>query len=330
MMMRRFGVFAAAALAAVLSLGAPPQPAAAETFKLSYSTWVGYGPLFIARDKGYFQKEGVDVELINMEDPKLRFAALAAGKIDALVTTVDTMPLYLKPDGPRYKYLFALDDSKGGDGIVATKEIKSIADLKGKKVAFNEGSVSQFYLDVLLKEAGLTESDLQVVNMTAGDAGSAFVSGNVDAAVTWEPWLTRGKQSENGHLLTDSSSTPGLITDVVLAPETVVEKRGKELKAIYRGWIQAVEFVKTNPDEANAIMAKGVGGWLKDPAVFAETEQGIAFYDQAANEAFFGTAGNLGGLGKTLQNALDVWSGLGKLQVKTAPDDLVSHIVFEK
>ena len=330
MTMRRFGALAAVALTAALSFGAPPQPAVAETFKLAYSTWVGYGPLFIARDKGYFQKEGVDVELINVEDPKLRFAALAAGKIDALATTVDTMPLYLKPDAPRYKYLFALDDSKGGDGIVAAKDIKTIADLKGKKVAFGEGTVSQFYLNVLLKEAGLKESDIQAVNMTAGDAGSAFVSGNVDAAVTWEPWLTRGKQAEHGHLLTDSSTTPGLITDVVLAPEPVIEKRGQEMKAIYRGWVQAVEFVKSNPDEANAIMAKGVGGWLKDPAVFAETLQGIAFYDQAANEAFFGTAGKLGGLGKTLGNALDVWSGFGKLQVKVAPDDLVSHIVFEK
>jgi len=328
--MRRFGVLAAVASAAVLALGALPQSAAAETFKLAYSTWVGYGPLFIARDKGFFEKEGVDVELINMEDPKLRFAALAAGKIDALATTIDTMPLYLKPDAPKYKYLFALDDSKGGDGIVATKEIKSIADLKGKKVAFGEGTVSQFYLDVLLKEAGLKESDVQAINMTAGDAGSAFVAGNVDAAVTWEPWLTRGKQAEHGHLLTDSSSTPGLITDVVLAPESVIDKRGGELKAIYRGWIQAVEFVKTNPDEANAIMAKGVGGWLKEPAVFAETLQGIVYYDQAANEAFFGSAGKMGGLKKTVGNALDVWSGLGKLQVKVAPEDLVSHIAFEK
>jgi len=328
--MRRVVSLAGVALSAVLVLTALAGQAAAEPFKLAHSTWVGYGPLFVARDKGFFKEEGVEVELVNMEDPKLRFAALAGGKIDALATTVDTMPLYLKPDGSRYKYLFALDDSKGGDGIIANKDIKTIADLKGKKVAFGEGTVSQFYLNVLLKDAGLTEADIQAVNMTAGDAGSAFVSRNVDAAVTWEPWLTRGKQTEHGHLLADSSTTPGLITDVVLAPEEVIAKRGDEIKAIYRGWVRAVEFAKSNPDEANAIMAKGVGGWLKDPAVFAETLQGIAFYDQKMNEDFFGTAEKMGGMQTTLQNVLDIWSGFGKLQVKTTPQELVSYVAFEK
>ena len=330
MTLRRFVSLAGVALSAVLVLTAPTGQAAAEPFKLAHSTWVGYGPLFVARDKGFFKEEGVEVELVNMEDPKLRFAALAGGKIDGLVTTVDTMPLYLKPEGSRYKYLFALDDSKGGDGIVANKDIKTIADLKGKKVAFSEGSVSQFYVNVLLKGAGLSESDIQVVNMSAGDAGSAFVSRNVDAAVTWEPWLTRGKQTEHGHLLTDSSTTPGLITDIVLAPEGIIAKRGDEIRAIYRGWVRAVEYVKSNPDEANAIMATGVGGWLKDPAVFAETLQGIAYYDQKMNEDFFGTAEKMGGLRTTLQNVLDIWSGYGKLQVKATPEDLVSYAAFQK
>jgi len=100
----------------------------------------------------------------------------------------------------------AIDDSNGGDGIVALKDIKSIADLKGRKVAVNEGSVSEFYLNVLLGKAGLKESDLKTVNMTAADAGSAFVAKRVDAAVTWEPWLTRGKTTDFGHLLANSAT----------------------------------------------------------------------------------------------------------------------------
>lgn len=326
-MRRLFAMTAATFAAAVVGVGLFAGAAAAETFKLAHSTWVGYGPLFVARDKGFFKEEGVEVELVTMEDVKVRFAALAGGRIDALATTVDTMPLYLKKDGPQYRYLFALDDSKGGDGVVANKDIKTIADLKGKKVAFTEGSVSQFYINVLLSEAGLKEADIEVVNMTAGDAGSAFVSGKVDAAVTWEPWLTRGKQSEHGHVLTDSSTKPGLITDVVLAPQSVIDARGAEVKAIYRAWSRAVEFVKANPDEANAIMAKGVGGWLKDPAVFGETLAGIAYYDDAMNQTFMTEPG---GLKKTLQNALDVWGGFGKLQVSVTPDELISQAAIAK
>lgn len=320
----------AALAAAVLMLASGAlTTAAAETFKLGHSTWVGYGPFFVAQEKGYFKEEGLDLELVTIEDVKVRFAALAAGRIDAMATTVDTMPLYLKPGGTEYRYLFAVDDSKGGDGVVANKDIKSIADLKGKKVAFSEGSVSQFYINVLLKEAGLKQSDIEVINMTAGDAGSAFVSGQVDAAVTWEPWLTRGKQAPHGRLLTDSSEKPGLITDVVLAPVEVIKSRRAEVQALYRGWNRAVEFVKSNPTEAYAIMAKGVGGWLKDPAVFAETLGGVVYYDKAMNQAFFGTLRNPGNLNKTVQQALDIWSGFGKLQVSVTPRDLISYSAVE-
>ena len=72
--------------------------------------------------------------------------------------------------------MVAIDDFNGGDGIVAKKDIKSIADLKGKNVAFSEGSVSEFYLNVLLAKAGIKESDLKTVNMAAPEAGAAFVA----------------------------------------------------------------------------------------------------------------------------------------------------------
>jgi NitT/TauT family transport system substrate-binding protein len=299
-------------------------PAKAETIKIAHSTWVGYGPLYIARDKGFFKKHGVDVDLTVMEDPKLRFTALRAGQIQVIASTVDTALLYLKkPDD--FKYIAAIDDSNGGDGIVANKDIKSVKDLKGKRVAVNEGSVSQFYLNVLLAKAGLKESDLQTVNMTAGDAGSAFVAKKVDAAVTWEPWLSRGKATDHGHLLTDSSKTPGLITDVFIVPKEYVAKHPKEMKGIVAAWNEAVAYQRAHPDEANQIMAKGVGGWLKDPKVFAETLTGIKFYGAADNKKFFGTKAKPGPLFQTVKEAIDVWSSHGKLQVKTNPNELIDY-----
>src|SRR5262249_29042750 len=143
------------------------------------------------------------------------FPTLMANRIQMIASTVDTALLYLKRPND-FQYVLAIDDSNGGDGIVAKKEIASIADLKGKQVGVSEGSVSDFYLNVLLGKAGLKESALHTVNMTAADAGGAFVAGRLDAAVTWEPWLSRGKATAFGHLLTDSSKTPGLITDVLI------------------------------------------------------------------------------------------------------------------
>lgn len=323
--MRKF-VGLALALAAGLSFGglSGAAPAGADTITIAHSTWVGYGPLYIAKEKGFFAKNGVDVDLVVMEDPKERFPTLMADQIQMIASTVDTALLYMKkPDD--YQYVVAIDDSNGGDGIVANKDITSIAGLKGKQVAVNEGSVSEFYLNVLLAKAGLQESDLNVVNMTAGDAGSAFVSKRVDAAVTWEPWLSKGKATDHGHLLVDSSTTPGLITDALIAKTAWVKAHQKEVAGIVKSWNEAVAYYRSNPDESIAIMAKGVGGWLKDPKDFKDTLTGIKFYGADDNKTFFGTKDKPGPLTQTVQEAIDVWSSHGKVQVKTTPAQLIDY-----
>jgi NitT/TauT family transport system substrate-binding protein len=259
-----------------------------------------------------------------MEDPKERFPTLMADRIQMIASTVDTALLYLKHPTD-FQYVVAIDDSDGGDGIVAKKDITSITDLKGKQVAVNDGSVSDFYLNVLLTKAGLKESDLHTVNMTAADAGGAFVAGRVDAAVTWEPWLSRGKATNFGHLLTDSSTSPGLITDVLIAKTDWVNAHQKEVAAIVKSWYEAVAFYEQHPDEAIPIMAKGVGGWLKDPKDFKATLSGIKFYDEAANQAFFGTAAKPGPLTNTVQQAIDIWGSHGRLQVKPTAADLINY-----
>jgi NitT/TauT family transport system substrate-binding protein len=298
--------------------------ARADTIKFAHSTWVGYGPLYIVREKVIFKKNGVDIDLIVMEDPKERFPTLMADKIQMIASTVDTALLYLKKPND-FQYVVAIDDSNGGDGIVAIKDIKTIADLKGRRVAVNEGSVSEFYLNVLLAKAGLKETDLKTVNMTAGDAGGAFVAKRVDAAVTWEPWLTKGKSTDFGHLLVDSSTTPGLITDVIIVKSAWASAHQKDVAAIIKSWNEAVAYYRSNPDDAIAIMAKGVGGWLKDPKEFKSTLSGIKFYGADDNKTFFGTKAKPDPLSATVKAAIDVWASRGKLQVKVTPADLINY-----
>ncbi|WP_417833573.1 ABC transporter substrate-binding protein [Thalassospira xiamenensis] len=310
----------AIALGTVLGLSAPAS--ANQELTIAHSTWVGYGPLYIARDKGFFEEEGLDVELVVMEDVKTRMPALAAGRIDVAVTTIDTVLAFYSPEHP-LSYLFALDDSRGGDGIVAGKDIKTIADLKGKSIAFTEGSVSQFFLSVLLKDAGMKLSDVNALNMSAGDAGAAFVAQKVDAAVTWEPWLTRGKDTDHGHVLVDSTKTPGLITDIMVTTNDMLEKNRPAMEGLYRAWSKAIAWQKDNVEEADEIMAKGVGGWLEDPAVFAETRAGIVFYDDAMNKTFMDPA-NEGGILGTIKNAKALGEEGGLFTIDADPASLIA------
>src|SRR5881396_2825155 len=273
-MLRKLPVLAVIAILIGTALLLPAPAPAQKVLKIGYPVWVGYGPLFLADKKGFLKDEGVSVQFINMEDTKTRYVALAAGKIDGLMTTIDTMVLRVRPDF-QIAAVMAFDDSKGGDGIVADKAIKTIKGLKGKKVAYGEGSVSHFLLGYLLKQNGMSFKDIVSVNMTAGEAGAAFVAEKVDAAVTWEPWLSKGKAAPHGQILVDSSKTPGLITDVLIFRRDVIAKRSKEIQGVVNAWNKAVAYWEKNQQEGNEIMARGVGDWLKDPKVFADVLTGV-------------------------------------------------------
>jgi NitT/TauT family transport system substrate-binding protein len=306
--------------------------AAAEPVRLGLSTWVGYGPLYIAKEKAFFQDEGVEVQLIklgDLEGEPSGAEALASDQADAVMTTVDTaLKHWSEEQGVRY--LFAVDDSKGGDGIVADLEIQDVAGLKGQRIALEEGSVSEFYLGVLLMEAGIALEDVDVIDMDGEESVNAFAAKEVDAVVTWEPWFTSAAQAGHGHRLVDSSSSPGLIVDVAITTPAKLEEHLDGLKGLYRAWLRGVEFQRTNEKEADEIMARGVGGWLKDPAVFAETRAGIAYYDDAMNKTFIGTPDAPGRLVETVANALELGKQTGQFEHDIRPAELIAFEIVNQ
>jgi NitT/TauT family transport system substrate-binding protein len=304
--------------------------ARAEPLRIFYFTWVGFGPLFVAQEKGFFAKEGVEVELINIEDHTAAFSGLFDGQVDAIAAGTQDVLTFAEPDEDLLVCVLPLDESRGGDGILATKEIQSIADLKGKSVAVLRGSLQQFYLAILLKEAGLSEADIEIVDLPSDDAAEAFMMREVDAAVTYEPWLTQGRQAPNGHLLTDSSKQPGLITDCLETTAGVLHERKKEFQAVGRAWVAAVEYFETHPDDAVEIMARNLGGGLEDPAAFAEVLKGVGIYDGAAIRAYLGTPERPGPIYQTMQHAIEVWSELGVLKVIVTPADVIAHGILDE
>jgi NitT/TauT family transport system substrate-binding protein len=275
--------FIGAALAVTLPLpvwaqASPPQ------LWVAHSTWLGYGPLYVGRNKGFFVAEGVDVQPTLIEASSDSLAALAAGRIDAVASSFDGFALFAA-NGTAMKVVLALDESSGGDGIVSRKEIATIADLKGKKVAVQKGSVAQFILANALNTAGLSFADIEIVDLKAGDAGAAFVAGRVDAAVTWQPWLGRAQETEFGKILIDTRSLPGLVVDGIAVRPDVVAKTPELVDGLVRGWFKTIEFIASNPDEANAIMADSLGMTV-DSTVAASKD--LRFFGKAENAEFFG------------------------------------------
>ena len=104
-----------------------------------------------------------------------------------------------------------VDESAGADGILVKNDINSIADLKGKTVGVSINQTSHYLLMQALETAGLTDADVDLVNMTSSDAGVSFTSGDLDAAVTWEPYLSNAVEQGVGKLIFSSKDAPGSI-----------------------------------------------------------------------------------------------------------------------
>jgi NitT/TauT family transport system substrate-binding protein len=302
----------------------------AEPLRITHTTWVGYGPLFVAEEKGFFADEGVEVELVKIDYGGAASDALIDGQVDASLLSIDTVVARFEEYKQPLLFAFMTSESVGGDGIVASKDIRSITDLRGRTVAFQEHAVPQFFLDVLLQEAALSEADIQRVVLPARDAAEAFMLGEVDAAVTWEPWLTQAKNTAAGHLVTDSSDHPGLLVDGVVTTVAVFARRKAEFQAAARAWARGVDYFKAHPQEAIEIMARRVGGGLDDPAAFAETLKGVRYYDGKGNRAYFGTPASPGQIYDTLQKAIDVWHSVGVLKADVAPADFIAHGIWDE
>ena len=283
--MRFLNRFILAFAALSLSFGLLATPASAQV-KIGLSDWPGWVAWYVAEQKGFFKKHGADVKLVWFANYTDSISALSAGQVDANSQTwSDTMAPLAK--GLPLKAILVNDNSAGNDAVMAGPGIKSFADLKGKKIALEEFSVSHFLLTLALKKHGMTLKDVNVVNLSAGDAAAAFLAGRVDAAVVWNPWVNKIQTSGKGRALFTSRDVPGMIPDLLVAQEKAVKAKRKDFLGMIKAWYEAEAFIRANPDEAAKIMAKVVGMEAKEYAVFLP---GTKFFDQKLNLQAFGPA----------------------------------------
>lgn len=226
--------------------------------KIGHATWVGYGPLYIAKEKGFFQENGIAPQLTIIEDEAQYAAAVTSGELDGLANVVDREVIHFSKGAP-IQFVLAMDESYGGDGVIAKGEIKEPKDLKGATIGLDKSSTSYFFFLAILNKFGLSEKDVKIQEMTAGDAGAAFVAGKLDAAVTWEPWLTKASQRPGGHVLVTSKDFPGTIVDVITLRQDFVQKHPDAVVGLTKAWFKAIDFWRNNPEEGNKIMAKALG-----------------------------------------------------------------------
>ena len=171
---------------------------------MASNPFVGLAPFYVAMDKGFFKDCGLDFSMVDFDDSSASCSALLAGKVDLAYTTLDAAIIAESQyDEDMLDVTAIVDESAGADGILVKNDINSIADLKGKTVGVSINQTSHY----LLMQA-LTDADVDLVNMTSSDAGVSFISGDLDAAVTWEPYLSNAVEQGVGKLIFSSKDAP--------------------------------------------------------------------------------------------------------------------------
>lgn len=295
-------------------------------FKIGHCTWVGYAPLYIAKEKGFFKNHNIDPEMVIIEDESQYAAALASNQIQALGNVVDREVIHYA-NGTPTRFVCGMDQSFGGDGIIASAEIKSVKDLEGKTVGLDKASTSYFFFLAVLDKYGVDEKKITIQEMTAGDAGAAFVAGKLDAAVAWEPWLTNASQRQGGHVLVSSREFPGIIVDVISMRQDFIDQHPEAVQGLVEAWNEAIAWYQQNPAEGNKIMAKALS--LSEQEV-ADMAKGVQFMGKAENKAFFNAATSGNNIYKITDLAIKFWTDKGVLKKQVEAKQIVEPKFVEQ
>lgn len=246
-------------------------------------TWPGYLALFVARDKGYYREEGLDVEIKRYITLSELSADYVAGKVHGRANlTLDAVKEHL--DGMNHLAVLGIDFSSGSDAIAARGNIRSVRDFAGRRVGFEPGTLEEFFLSWALEKHHLSLSDITKVPAGPSKVAQMLMAGEVDVAVTHEPFLTEVVRSGKGHVVFSSAESPGLIMDILTFPADFINAYPGAVSAVLRAYFKGLQFWKDHPDEACAILAREFG---VQPAEIAEQLKGIHMLDERDNQTAF-------------------------------------------
>lgn len=229
-----------------------------ETITFGFSAWPGWFPWQVAQEQGLFAKNGVRVELKYFDSYTDSLTALANGSLDANSQTLnDTISSVA--GGAKEVIVLTNDNSTGNDQIIARPGINTVADLRGRTVAAEQGTVDHYLLLLALRRAGLSERDVTFKPLLTDAAAAAFKAGKVDAVGVFAPFTSTALQLPGSKAVATSRDFPGAIPDHLVVRTDLVKKNPTAVRALVKTWFDTLAWISAHPDEAVNIMAKRAG-----------------------------------------------------------------------
>ncbi|MBB5321717.1 putative urea ABC transporter substrate-binding protein [Marinobacter oulmenensis] len=286
-------------VAGVLAAALSPAALAAEkdSFSIAWTIYAGWVPWQYAEDSGIMKKWAdkydIEVDIVQVNDYIESINQYTAGQFDGVVaTSMDGLSIPAA-SGLDTTALIVGDYSNGNDGLVS-KDATSIVELEGETVHLVELSVSHYLLARALESVGLSERDLDVVNISDADLVSAFQTDDVRHVATWNPLLSEVEAYPGATKLFDSSQIPGHIKDLTLVSTETLEDNPKLGKALVGAWYETMSILESDSkkgEEARAHLGElsgtdqaGYEAQLAGMKMFWEPQMSVDFIN--SDEAF--------------------------------------------
>ena len=248
------GLAASGLLPTILTSCAQKSPTA--PLRVGLVEWPGYAPFYLAQELGYYgdAKTDTPIELVNFVDIADILRAYRQQQIGAICATLSDV-MQLADTIPDQRFVMMIDESAGADVILAKPSIKSLADLKGKRIGSDLSILSSFILVSALKKANLTLKDVEIVAVGISGQVQAYKSDRIDAVIAFDP--ARAQLLRIGaKVIFDSSQIPGEIVDVMATSQAVLTQYTPTFQVITQGFFKALDYLKKNPEDAIDRMSK--------------------------------------------------------------------------
>ncbi|WP_207002305.1 ABC transporter substrate-binding protein [Trinickia mobilis] len=259
---RRKFIKQAGCLSLASSLAAfPALSRASTTVAYGGSSWLGHYSAYLAMKSGIFSTLGIDLKWQSFGTSSARMGALMAGNLDVGGTGV-VSALALMADGARQFQLISTPDSYSrSEGLLVHDNVNSLADLKGKKIGVTYASSSHVLLLDVLKQAGIAQSALTIINLPAPELLSAYEGKQIDAAVAWTPTFDKIRALPDTKLLLDDTAfslykqfqiAPG--PDVLFVRTAFGKENPEATKNFLKGIGQANDMLVQKPEESAKLL----------------------------------------------------------------------------
>jgi NitT/TauT family transport system substrate-binding protein len=238
-------LYLVASVALALTLGGCMREAE-PSLRIGTNVWIGSEPLYLARELGRLDPGAV--QLVEYPSASEVLRAFRNQAIDGMVISLDEL-FELAVDGLQPRIILVVDVSSGADVVVGRRGMRTMRDLKDKSVAVESGALGAFVLSRALALNGMQASDVNVVHLESNEQPSAFEKGEVDGAVTFDPYRAQFLKA-GAKTLFDSTQIPGEIVDLLAVRASVVDKEPKAIQALLTGWFDALDYIKREPADA--------------------------------------------------------------------------------